>query len=65
MCFFLQTSSAIAFMNSTFITEHSVDAIVYDLNYPEFRANMIVYGYDSSSKPSTYKPIVLSRRNQF
>lgn len=62
--FLLQTPTAVAFINSTFVSEHRVDAIVYDLNFPEFEANMTVYGY-KWSRPGSYKPIVLAERNVF
>lgn len=62
----LQSKSAVAFLNSSFVGEHKIDAIVYDLNSPGFEAKMTVYGYDRQSKPAgTYVPIVLSQKNRW
>jgi len=56
--FSFESPTANAFINSTFIKEHEFDAIVYDLNFPFFVANMSVYGYDHFDKPASYKSIV-------
>lgn len=56
----LQSPTAVAFVNTTFIKEDSLDVIVYDLNSPGFIANMSVYGYHYP-KPLGYKSIVLTK----
>lgn len=61
--FLFQSPTAIAFVNSSFLGEHGIDAIAYDLNSPFFEANMSVYGYNYNDKPKTYKPLVIARRN--
>lgn len=54
----LQSPSAILFVNSTNIRDNSFDAIVYDLNRPEFTANMSIYGYFANEKPKKWKSTI-------
>lgn len=49
-----------AFINTTFIDEHGINVIVYDLSEEWFRANVSIWGYDAWDKPPGYKPIVSS-----
>ncbi|XP_031630808.1 uncharacterized protein LOC116345515 [Contarinia nasturtii] len=64
VAFSFDSPTAIAFINSTYLSEHQVNVIAYDLNNPYFEANMSVYGYDSRVKPDSYKPIVIkSKKN--
>lgn len=52
-----QSPTAIAFINTTLITEHAMSAVVYDMNRDSFTANLSIYGYDEWEKPSNYTPI--------
>ncbi|XP_055321222.1 uncharacterized protein LOC129577743 [Sitodiplosis mosellana] len=56
--FQFDSPTATAFLNSSFIQPHSFNAIVYDLNRPQFTVNFNVYGYRASDKPSQYKSIL-------
>lgn len=56
--FLFQSSSAILFLNSSFIRENSFNAMVYDLNSPAFTATMSIYGYTDSDKPTKWKSII-------
>lgn len=58
----LQTPTAVAFVNSTFVKKDSINVIVYDLNSPYFIANMSVYGFHYAHVGTNYKPIVKSQR---
>ncbi|XP_055316376.1 uncharacterized protein LOC129576024 [Sitodiplosis mosellana] len=63
--FSFDSATAIAFVNSTFVGEHGLNVIVYDLNSPFFVANMSIYGYDTFDKPETFKSIVTKhKKNQ-
>lgn len=53
-----QSPTATAFLNSSFIQPHRFNAIVYDLNRPQFTVNINVYGYNTSDKPVLYKSIL-------
>jgi len=59
--FFVNSPSAVVFLNSSFIDTHQVNAVVYDLNLPEFSASMAVYGYDLPNLRDSYQKIVLSK----
>lgn len=59
--FFFQYPTATAFINSSFVGENKLNAIVYDLNTPWFIANMTIFGY-RGYKPAAYSPIVQKRR---
>lgn len=54
----LQSPTAILFVNSTNIGDNNFDAVVYDLNRPEFTANMSVYGYFENEKPRKWHSII-------
>lgn len=61
MNLFFQSPSAIVFLNSSFIDTHQVNAVVYDLNQPEFSASIAVYGYDLPNMRDSYEKIILSK----
>lgn len=54
----IQSLTATAFLNSSFIQRSCFNAIVYDLNRPQFTVNFNVYGYYGTDKPSQYKSIL-------
>lgn len=54
----LQSPTATAFLNSSFIEAQSFNAMVYDLSRSEFTVKYNVYGYNANDKPSHYKSIL-------
>lgn len=55
---FMQSPTAVAFLNSSFIHENEFSAIVYDLSAVMFVANVSIFGYDEVFKPVTYQSIL-------
>lgn len=55
--FFLQSPTAIVFLNTSYIAEHSVNTIVYDLNKSQLTGNMSIYGFETKNKPENFKVI--------
>ncbi len=47
---YLQSPTAMALINTTFVSEKEFNAIVYDMNTEHFIANISVYGIRSKPK---------------
>lgn len=63
MYLILQSATAVAFVNSTFIEENQFSAIVYDLSAYNFIANVSIFGYENGLKPVDYRPILKIYKN--
>lgn len=60
-CLFLQSPTAIAFINSTFVLRREFSAIVYDMNTEHFMANVSIYGFKNSGLKATHMEIIESK----
>lgn len=58
LSFRFQSPTAMALVNSTFISDTEFSAVVYDMNSGHFVANMTIYGFKNGYKPSTYFKLI-------
>lgn len=55
---YLQSPTAIAFINSTFVLQNEFSAVTYDMNAEHFVANVSIYGFKNFGAQTVYEEIV-------
>lgn len=56
--FQFQSPTAMVLVNTTFVTEHEFNVIVYDLNTEHFVANISIYGIKARTRPADFLGLI-------